>query len=308
MRKPSPERFDKNLAVVVSTLTATEKADLYAHGTIPERLDSDQAKILRASIKDVYDESKTYPIYEGRVGASPRELKTVLLDAAQDPRFSCLSPVAVLDELDELAARTAEYEWLQQETLAGGYHDTRAFRDHCKIRLIDLWEDEFRVASGIVEERSWVDLFTRYVQHVSVWTKGEKVKNNVTGAYEDPDPTLMQHVEKMLGVKGDPADFRRGIISSIAAWSIDHPGQKVENSRVFPQHLKKLKEVTFEERKKAVADLCRQLVTFIEDEGKGLDAVQTRNAKNALERLETMGYCRNCARDAASSLLRWRLS
>lgn len=308
MRKPSPERFEKNLAGVVSTLTAVEKADLYAHGILPERLDPDQAKILRASIKDVYDESKSYPIYEGRVGASPRELKSVLLDAAQDPRFSCLSPVAVLDELDELSSRTTEYEWLQQETLAGGYHDTRAFRDYCKTRLIDFWEDEFRIASGIVEERSWVDLFERYVTHVSVWTKGEKVKNTVTGQYEDPDPTLMQHVEKMLGVKGDPAEFRRGIISGIAAWSIDHPGQKVDKARVFPQHIKKLKEVTFAERQKAVADLCRQLVVYIEDEGKGLDATQKKNAKSALERLEGMGYCRNCARDAASALLRWRLT
>ncbi len=308
MRKPSPERFEKNLASVIATITATEKADLYAQGILPERLDAEQAKVLRASIKDVWDESRTYPIYEGRIGASPRELKTVLLDAAQDPRFSCLSPVAVLDELDELSSRTSEYEWLQQEPLAGGYHDTRAFRDHAKARLIDLWEDELRVASGIVEERSWVDLFDRYVLQVSVWTKGEKVKNNVTGDYEEPDPTLMQHVEKMLGVKGDPADFRRGVISGIAAWSIDHPGQRVANTVVFPQHIKKLKEVTFAERQKAVTDLCKQLVVFIEDDGKGLDATQKKNAKSALERMESMGYCRNCARDAASALLRWRLT
>lgn len=308
MRKPSPERFEKNLAAVVATLTATEKADVFAQGVLPERLDAEQAKVLRASIKEVWEESKTYPIYEGRIGASPRELKTVLLDAAQDPRFSCLSPVAVLDELDELCGRTAEYEWLQQEVLAGGYHDTRAFRDHAKARLIDLWEDELRVASGLVEERSWVDLFERYVRQVSVWTKGEKVKNNVTGDYEEPDPTLMQHVEKMLGVKGDPADFRRGVISGIAAWSIDHPGQKVENTVVFPQHIKKLKEVTFAERQKAVTDLCKQLVVFIEDDGKGLDGNQKKNAKSALERMEGMGYCRNCARDAASALLRWRLT
>lgn len=308
MRKPSPERFDKNLAAVVATLTATEKADLYSEAIIPERLDPEQAKVLRASIKDVYDESRTYPIYEGRIGASPREVKTALLDAAQDPRFSCLSPVAVLDELEELTSRTAEYEWLQQEVLAGGYHDTRGFREHAKTRLLDMWEDELRVASGLVEERSWVDLFDRYVLQVSVWTKGEKVKNNVTGDYEDPDPTLMQHVEKMLGMKGDPADFRRGIISSIAAWSIDHPGQRVSNAVVFPQHVKRLKEVTFSERQKAVSDLCKQLVVYIEDEGKGLDATQKKNAKSALERMESMGYCRNCARDAASSLLRWRLT
>ncbi|MBI2391483.1 MAG: serine protein kinase PrkA [Deltaproteobacteria bacterium] len=308
MRKPAAERFGPNLASIVASLSAVEKADLYALGTIPERLDADQAKILRASIREVWEESKIYPIYEGRVGASPRELKTALLDAAQDPRFACLSPVAVLDEIEELSSRTGEYDWLQQEVLAGGYHDTRAFREHCKTRLLDMWEDELRVASGLVEERSWLDLFERYVRHVSVWTKGEKVKNAVTGQYEDPDPTLMQHVEKILGVKGDPADFRRGIISGIAAWSIDHPGEQVKNQVVFPQHVRRLKETTFAERQKAIADLCKQLVTFIEGDGRGLDGTQKKNAKASLERLEGMGYCRNCARDAASSLLRWRLT
>lgn len=308
MRKPSPERFEKNLGAVAGTLTAIEKADLYSDGTLPDRLDPDQAKVLRASIKDVWEESKTYPIYEGRIGVSPREIKTVLLDAAQDERFSCLSPVAVLDELEELTGRTGEYEWLQQEVVAGGYHDTKGFREYAKTRLLDLWEDELRIASGLVEEKSWVDLFNRYILQVSVWTRGEKVKNNATGDYEDPDPTLMQHVENMIGVKGDPADFRRGIISSIAAWSIDHPGQKVVNTVVFPQHIKKLKEVTFTERQKGVTELCKQLVVYIEDDGKGLDATQKKNAKSALERMESMGYCRNCARDTASSLLRWRLT
>ena len=308
MRKPAPERFEKNLGAVVGTLTAIEKVDLYSLGTLPERLDPDQAKVLRASIKEVWEESKTYPIYEGRIGVSPREIKTVLLDAAQDERFACLSPVAVLDELEELTGRTGEYEWLQQEVLAGGYHDTRGFRDYAKTRLLDLWEDELRVASGLVEERSWVDLFDRYILQVSVWTRGEKVKNIVTGNYEDPDPALMQHVENMIGVKGDPAEFRRGIISSIAAWSIDHSGQKIVNTVVFPQHVKKLKEVTFNERQKGVTDLCKQLVVYIEDDGKGLDATQKKNAKSALERMESMGYCRNCARDTASSLLRWRLT
>jgi predicted Ser/Thr protein kinase len=307
MRKPSPERFEKGLAAVVSGLTAIEKADLYARGTIPERLDAEAVKLLRASIKEVYDESRAYPIYEGRIGASPREIKSVLLDAAQDPRFQCLSPIAILEELEELGHRTTEYEWLQQEVLAGGYHDTKGFREHAKSRLLDLWEDELRVASGLVEERSWLDLFDRYVRHVSVWVKGEKVKNAMTGAYEDPDPTLMQHVEKLLGMRGDAADFRRGIISAIAAWSIDHPGQPIKNHLVFPQHVKRLKETAFVERKKAIADLCKQLLTLIEDEGKGLDPAQTKSATAALERMQGMGYCRSCARDAASALLRWRL-
>jgi serine protein kinase len=307
MRKPSLERFDKSLSSAVRTLTAAEKAELYAEGTIPERLDADQAKLLRASIKAVWEESRTDPVYEGRIGASPREIKGVLLDAAQDPRFACLSPVAVLDELEELSSHPTEYEWLQQAPVEGGYHDAKAFREHCRTRLLDRWEDEFRLASGLVEERSWQELFERYVRHVSVWTKGEKVKNAVTGAYEDPDPTLMQQVETILGVKGAPADFRRGIISAVAAWSIDHPGEQVTHAAVFPQHLRRLKESTFVERKKAITDFCKSFVAFVEGDGKGLETAQQKIAQAALVRLEATGYCRACARDAASALLRWRL-
>lgn len=308
MRKPNPDRFTKSLAPIASALTAIEKADLYARGTIPERLDAESAKILNAGIDEVYDESKPYPIYEGRVGASPRELKTVLLDAAQNPNFKCLSPLAVLDELEELSARTTEYEWLQQDALSGGYHDTKSFRDYCKDRLLENWEEEMQRASGLVEEKSYLDLFDRYVRNVSVWVKGEKIRNAHTGAYEDPDPSLMEHVEQLLQMRGDASDFRRAIMSSIAAWSIDHPGERVENAKVFPQHLRRLRETAFEERKKTIADICRWLVVLVSEDGKGLDANQKRQAQGAIERLEAMGYCRHCARDAASGLLRWRLT
>jgi serine protein kinase len=306
MRKPNPERFEKNLAPVAATLTAIEKADLYSKGLIPERFDTEATKLLRVSIEEVYEESRSYPIYEGRVGASPRELKTVLLDAAQSPNFQCLSPLAVLDELEELAARTGEYEWLQQDPMPGGYHETKEFRDACKVRLLDAWEDEMRAASGLVEERSYHDLFARYVLNVSTWVKGEKIRNAHTQQYEDPDPTTMQQVEQLLGMRGDATEFRRAIMSGIAAWSIDHPGEKIENERVFPQHIKKLKETAFAERKKTIADICRFVITLVQEEGKGLDAAQKRSAQGALDRLIAMGYCRFCARDAASGLLRWR--
>ena len=309
VRRPSSDRFeDKNLGNIAASLTATEKADLYARAIVPERLDPESAKLLRAHIPAIYNESRGYPIYEGRVGASPRELKTVLLDAAQHPGFQCLSPLAVLQELEELSGRTTEYEWLQQETLTGGYHDTKGFQEHAKTRLLDAWEGEMRAASGLVEERSYHDLFDRYVRNVSVWVKGEKVRNHVTGVYEDADTTTMQHVEELLQMKGDASDFRRSIMSSIAAWSIDHPGEKIENEKVFPQHIRKLKETAFAERSKTIGDLCRSLITFVQEEGKGLDAAQKKIATGALERLEKMGYCPHCARDAAVGLLRWRLT
>src|SRR5580658_4314500 len=75
MRKPNPDRYSRPIAAIVSGLSAVEKADLYALGKAPERLDADSQKLLRGSIRDVWNESDSYPIYEGRVGASPREMR-----------------------------------------------------------------------------------------------------------------------------------------------------------------------------------------------------------------------------------------
>ncbi|MET0592681.1 MAG: serine protein kinase PrkA [Polyangiaceae bacterium] len=307
MRKPNPDRYPRAIAQVVSSLTAIEKMDLFAYGITPERLDSDAQKLLKANIDEIYRESDTYPIYEGRIGASPREMRTVLLDAGQSRIYKCLSPLAVLTELDELCDRVSEYEWLQEEQLAGGFHDHKAFRELLRARLLDTWEGEMRVASGLDSESQYVELFDKYVSHVSQWTKKEKVRNRVTGNYEEPDELMMGEVEGLLGVKGDPSDFRRGLISSSAAWAIDHPGAKIDNAVVFTGQTKKLRDAVFAERRKQIAVLARDMMLVLSDQSTGMTADQIKEARAANERLKKQfGYCDECARDTASALVRWR--
>jgi len=309
MRKPNPDRYGRVLASVVSSLTALEKMDLFTWGIPPERLDSESQKLLRANVDQIYRESDIYPIYEGRIGASPREMRTVLLDAGQTKIYKCLSPLAVLSELDELCERTAEYEWLQEEQLAGGYHDHKAFRDALREKLLDAWEGEMRIASGLVSESQYGELFDRYVVHVGVWVKKEKIRNRVTGAYEDPDERIMSEVEALLGVKGDPSDYRRGLISAIAAWAIDHPDQKVDNTLVFTAQNKKLREAVFAERRQQVAHLTRDVMLLLTDQSRGMTEDAKIAARAAADRMKGLyGYCDECARDTASSLIRWRYS
>jgi serine protein kinase len=307
MRKPNPDRYSRSLASVVGSLTAVEKMDLYAWGIPPERLDSEAQKVLRASIDQIYRESDIYPIYEGRIGASPREMRTVLLDAGQNKSYKCLSPLAVLSELDELCERIGEYEWLQEEQLAGGYHDHKGFRESLRVRLLDSWEGEMRAASGLVSEAQYVELFDRYVTHVGVWVKKEKVRNRATGAYEEPDERMMVEVEGLLGVKGDPTDYRRGLISAIAAWAIDHPDARVDNAVVFKAQTKKLRDAVFAERRKQIALLARDVVWLLSDELGSLSPDRIADAKAVVQRLkDSFGYCDDCARDTTSSLVRWR--
>jgi predicted Ser/Thr protein kinase len=145
------------------------------------------------------------------------------------------------------------------------------------------------------------------VQHVSVWTKKERIRNRVTGEYEEPDEKMMKEVERLLDVKGEAHEMRKQMISAIAAWAIDHPGQKVDPSVVFPNNLKRMRDTIFGERRPAVAQRARDLEVVVRDEGTGLDALRKRNAEATIERLiARYAYCRNCAADAASVLVRRR--
>lgn len=309
MRRPSPERYSQQLGAIVAALTAFEKMELYASGAVPERLDADSAKLLHAHIQDIYVESDVYPIYEGRVGASPREMRSVLLNAAQNPQFTYLSPLAVLDEIEALTTRKSEFGWLQEKPLPGGYHDFKGMLDSIKQRLFDLWEEEMRYASGFVDEQVYAELFERYVANVSSWTKNEKIRNKMTGDYEAPDTNMMAEVEKLLGVPQNSEEYRRGLISAIAAWAIDHPGTKLDAAAVFPQLVRKMRAAVFAERRHAVALLCRDLVRLLRDGDGALDAARRETVRAALDRMKRkFGYSEEAARDVASALVRWRFA
>jgi serine protein kinase len=309
MRKPNTDRYGRALANALSGLTAVEKMDLYATGAAPDRLEPDAQKVLHAGVREVFEESDAYPIYEGRIGASPREMRVVLLDAAQSTAYPCLSPLAVLDEIEQLCMRKSEFEWLQQESQPGGFHDVKLFREALFQRLIGFWEQELYASSGLVEDQQYDDLFDRYVQHVSVWVKKERIRNRVTGDYEEPDEAMMREVERLLDIKGSADEARRQMISAIAAWAIDHPGMKVEPVAVFPQHLRRLRDAIFSDKRADVAKLARDIVVLVRDGGSGLDAARSRGARAALDRLASrFQYCDACGGDMASMLLRRRYS
>jgi predicted Ser/Thr protein kinase len=236
-------------------------------------------------------------------------MRTVLLDAAQSPRYDCLSPLAVLEELDNLCEKSAEYAFLQEEKMAGGYHDHRLFRQALRERLLDYLEDELRVASGLVDETRYNELFDRYITQVSYWVKSEKLRNPHTGQYEDPDERLMAEVEALLGSPDKPEDLRHSLINRVAAWSIDHDGAQVDNARVFAPQLKRMRDAVFAERRGQVAKLARDIVRLLREEEEGLNDARKKEVREAIDRLKALyGYEDTSAADAASMLVRERLA
>jgi predicted Ser/Thr protein kinase len=313
MRKPLPEKYSKALADLVAKLTPIEKAELYAHGYVPEGLSPEQAKELTGNIDKIWGESDAYPNYEGRTGASPREVKTLLLNAGQNPRYACVSPLAVFEELEELVKNVTVYEFLKQEPLPGGYHENKKFIYTVRERFLDLVDEEVRSSMGLVEERQYGDLLGKYITHVSHWTKKEKLRNPTTGRLDDPDEEMMGEVEKRLGVGQRRDDFRHEVISRIGAWSIEHPGHKPDYAEVFPRHLQMLREAYFVERKKILKKTHEDILVYLAE---GPEVTRHRIDRESFDRVETTlktlkeryRYCDKCAKDAVSFLLRKRYS
>jgi predicted Ser/Thr protein kinase len=303
MRKPLPEKYPKGLADLVAKLTPLEKAELYTRGGAPESLSAEQSKELVANIDKIWTESDAYPNYEGRTGASPREIKVLLLNAAQNPRYGCVSPLGVFDEMEDLVKNVTVYEFLKQEPLPGGYHENKKFIYIVRERYLDLVDEEVRTSMGLVEEKQYAALFERYVNHVSHWVKSEKLRNPITGRMEEPDDEMMSEVEKTLGVGAKKDDFRHEVIARIGAWSIDHPQQKPNYAAVFQRHFAALRDSYFDQRKKLLKKTNEDLLVYLADGPGRLDREARERVELTLRNLrERFSYCDKCTKDAVSYL------
>ncbi|MCX5745822.1 MAG: serine protein kinase PrkA, partial [Proteobacteria bacterium] len=309
MRKPQVERYPSTLAEVMAKLTPLDKAELYATGKVPDGLVPDRARELLAHVKDLWHESDSYPVYEGRVGASPREMQSVLLAAAGSSRHVYISPLVVLDEIIELCKQASLYEFLRQDVQPGGYHDHRKLIEVVRGKLFDVVEEETRAAVGLIEESEYGRVFERYVQHAMHSIKKEKFRNASTGRMEDPDENMMKEVEKTLEITGRGEDFRQSMIAKIGAWSLDHKGQKPVLGEIFAELHRKLRDAYFEKHKATIAKGIGDLVKLVTGNvGALADDARARAETSLAMMVDKFGYSRESARDLVGALasLRYR--
>lgn len=308
LKRPIPDRYQGELRELVEDLTPLDKLALYDRASAPDRLALAASKILRKHTPDLYQESDVYPNYEGRMGASAREVKTVLLHAAQAQGSACLTPRAVLEELTALCRDKTVHEFLQQEVV-DGYHDHEEFVRVVEAEYLDRLDEEIRDSMGLVSEAQYRELFQRYVMMVSHWVKGEKVRNRVTGDFEPPDESRMVEMEKIAMPSGeDRGAFRRGLISAVGAFRLDHPdAAEIDYGAIFPDLFRRLRDHTYEERKRQLHRSKEHLLRYLSDDRSGLDEKARKQVEATLGNLRARyGYCESCAQDAILFLMRRR--
>ncbi|MEO0322143.1 MAG: serine protein kinase PrkA [Myxococcota bacterium] len=301
LRRANADRYDdREIGKLAADLTPLEKAQLYANGAVPRRFEGDQAKLLRAGAEAIYGERHGGGDYEGLVGASPREMRMLFLDAvASAETDGCLAPPALLDRLEAFCERD-DYEFLKLAP-DRGYHDAKAFVAQARECWLDRVDEELRTSTGLVSEDQVRELFEHYVLHASHWVKKERVRNPVTGELEAPDEELLSRVEEQLGAGEGPA-FRRDLMSAVANWAIEHPGEEAAPAVLFPRHLETLGEAHFRERRRQLRDLAEDVLAHLR--GRTLEANAAAAAERTVATLESrFGYGRAGARIALGALL-----
>jgi predicted Ser/Thr protein kinase len=303
MKRPDPSNYDDSIEEIISEMTPIEKAELYARGEVPEDIGPEQTRELRAAIADLRDEDAGTSEYEGRRGASPREMKMILLNASQNDAYPTLSPLAVFEELSELVKDPSVFPFLQREP-DGPFNRHAEFIETVRERYLDLVDSEIRDAMGLVEEEQYQDLFDRYIDHVNAWLKGEKVYNPITDAREEPDQELMDEVEETVDHQGDVEQFREELISSIAAYSIDNEAGEVNYREIFPNIFESMHESFYEQRQEQIREIHENILTSFEGNEKNLSSSAVERVETTLENLrEEYEYPEPYIREAVAFLL-----
>ncbi|MFK7776864.1 MAG: serine protein kinase [Gimesia sp.] len=187
------------------------------HGlTLVQKMNLYNGKSLTGFTSETVEQLRKEAKSEGLFGISPRYVQDKISNAlVVNSHSSNLNPFMLLNELEE---------GLKHHSLIAN----EELRDHYR-QLISIVKDEYtdivknEVQRAIAaDEEALTRLCGNYLDNVKAYTQKERVKNNFTGEYEEPDERQMRSIEERIDIpETRKDDFRREIMNYIGALSMD---------------------------------------------------------------------------------------
>ena len=304
LKHPDSDFYASEHRGIVNRLDPFAKAMLYDRRPLGDAFVAADQMALRQIRRQIMSESVGNVVYEGRFGASPREVRALLYRVAEETSSETITPMAVFSELERLLKDRSVYEFLQFEP-RNKYHDVAFFIRNVRDWFAEVFEEEILGAMLLVEEGQYDQLLGRYVENAVAFIKKEKIFNRKTEGYEVPSEVLMNDVESILGVSGgDPTRFRESLLSRIASYKLDNPKAKIDFSTIFFDHLQRLKEHYYEQKSRLIETNLRAVLALDTDRQKQLTEKQVAAARSTLSELEKRyGYDEVSARECIKFLM-----
>ena len=266
------------------------KAIIY-NGDLPDGLSQKEQELLTREVRrKLRNEHPVPDQLEGMRGIPTRILQNIFADLCEEATDSCISPFDVFRLLERVIEQGAiNYDFLGMEP-DEGYH---AAPDFVLVSVSD----------GEMEGR-----IRNYLQHVGAYNRKEKVHNSVTGKMDDPDETLMQGVERVMGVEAtqEERNFWRFKVLSRASTHA-RPGEPLDLHRVYADLFDSLYQNLYREKQSNVVwrnlqqalEKTRKLAD-IEHDLADVEPAVRRQAHTVLKNMiDQHGYCDICARHIA---------
>jgi predicted Ser/Thr protein kinase len=286
LKHPDPDAYPSEFRGIVNRLDPFSKAMLIDKRPLGDTFVAADQLVLNQIRDLILNESVGHVIYEGRFGASPREVRALLYRVAEDSSAETITPMAILKELEILLKDRSVYDFLQFES-RNKYHDASFFIKNVRDWFAGVFEQEVLLAMSLVEEGQYEQLLNRYVEHAVAFVKKERIFNRKTETQENPSELLMNDVESVLGVSGgDPMRFRESLLARIASYSIENPKAKIDFSRIFFDHLQRIREHYYQEKSKLVDANLKAVVALNTDNQRQFTDRQIADARKTLSELE----------------------
>ncbi|MEY4630362.1 MAG: hypothetical protein RIQ81_482 [Pseudomonadota bacterium] len=302
LKQPDPEAYDSQVRGLIARLEPRNKVRLYERQAIAGMKPGEEQQ-LKELRHQIMEESTGSVVYEGRFGASPREVRQILYRAAQGCRDNLLGPQDIFRELDLLVKDRSVYDFLQFEP-RGKYHDAALFVKMIQDEFADTFEHELLASLTLVEEQQYEILLHRYVENIVAEIKKEKIYNQKTSSYEPVNQNMMKDLEKILGVTANVEKHREGVLARIAAWKIENPSAKVDIQGIFPDLVRKVQDHYFEEKSKVIEAAQKAMLAMGTDLERQMGEQERELAKTGYKQLHTrFGYSERAARSSLKFLI-----
>jgi serine protein kinase len=228
-----------------ANLTRLQKLKLYNGKTLPN--------FTEDNVKELRKETTR----EGLDGISPRYIQDKLSNAlvmAQQMNKGSVNPFMVMNELE---SGLKHHSLISNEELK---HEYRELLSVVKQEYEETIKSEVQRAIS-ADEGALQRLCANYIDNVKAYTQREKVRNQYTGADDEPDERLMRAIEEKIEIpESRKEDFRREIMNYIGALSLD--GKKF-NYKMNERLHKALELKLFEDQKDSIK--LTSLVTSVAD-------------------------------------------
>ncbi len=251
LRQPDPEFYEPNIKSLISRLDPYDKLNLYDGKEPSNSFTESEKSLLKRNVSEILKESQSSVAYEGRFGASPREIKMLLYFAAQNEKFDSVSAITIFDEIEKLTRDRTIYDFLQFEP-RNGFHDFKEFLKYIKMQYAHEFHKEFLSALNLYDEVQYIKALQKYLHHISNFLKNEKILNDITGKNEQANETIMDEMENLMGSTGDKRQFRESLVAKIASWRVENPTGELNFAGVFSLELASIARKIYETKEEEI--------------------------------------------------------